>query len=90
VTITSPGGTRRAKRARSDDGKDGEASTPSAPAEEQSVDAEAEPPADDVIEALFHSDSEENGSPGLSVLTAGDEASSSPAQAGENPADTEG
>jgi hypothetical protein len=86
VTITSPGGT---KRARSDDGKDGKASTPSAPAEEQSVDAEAEPPADDVIEALFHSDSEENGSPGLPVLTAGEEASSSPAQAREDPAGTE-
>ena len=88
VTITSSGGTR-AKRARSDDGKDGEASKTSAPAEEKSVDTEAEEPADADIEALFHGDSQEDGSPGLSVLTAGDEASSSPAQTGEDPAGTE-
>lgn len=88
VTSTGPGGTR-AKRARSDDGKDGEASTPSAPTEEKSADAEAEEPTDADIEALFHNDSEENGSPGRSVLTAGDEASSSPAQTGEDPAGTE-
>ena len=86
VTITSPGGTRRVKRARSDDEKDGEASKPSAPAEEKSAEEKL---ADAETEALFHSGSEEDGNPGPSVLTAGDDASSSSAQAKENPADTE-
>jgi hypothetical protein len=82
MTITSPGGTKSVKRARSDDRKDGEVLKPSAPAEE-------EEPADAETEALFHSGSGEDGHPGLSVLTAGGEASSPSAQAEEHPAETE-